>query len=55
MVHVVSMEDVTMRFGDGAFQEKDVRGAGGDTELFACASAHFSRSTYRGAAGCSCC
>jgi hypothetical protein len=28
MVQVVSMEDVTMRFGEGAFQEKDVNGAG---------------------------
>ena len=28
MVHVVSMEEVTMRFGDGVFHENDVRGAG---------------------------
>lgn len=28
MVQVVSMEEVTMRFGEGAFQEKEVNGAG---------------------------
>ena len=47
MVHVVSMDDVTIRLGEGAFQEKDVRGAGGERELLACARAHFSLSTNR--------
>jgi hypothetical protein len=27
-VQVVSIEEVTMRLGDGEFQEKDVKGAG---------------------------
>jgi hypothetical protein len=31
-VHVVSMEEVTIRFGEGWFQEKEVRGAGGDVD-----------------------
>lgn len=28
MVHVVSIEEVTMRLGEGEFHEKDVNGAG---------------------------
>lgn len=37
-VHVVSTEEVTMRFGEGLHQEKDVRGAGGDIDDLDCSA-----------------
>ena len=51
MVQVVSIEDVTIKLGEGVFHENDVRGAGGEMELLAWASAHFSLSRNRGKGG----
>lgn len=36
MVQVVSMDEVTIRFGDGVFHEKEVNGAGGEVVFLDC-------------------
>jgi hypothetical protein len=43
IVQVVSMLDVTMRFGEGVFHEKEVSGAGGLFVFLECAKTLFSR------------
>lgn len=54
MVQVVSMEEVTMRLGEGVFHENEVSGAGGDLVFFEWARTLFSLSE-KGSCPPSCC